>query len=504
MIFFFLIAPSLLAALAASLIRPYRAFVGWIGAWLSLISLGASFVLSAQVIGGATPIWGFKLDWLNLEDVLRADSLSALLMVCVTAVTSLALFLSPGLGRPVKNPHWGGLAYGPAQLRRYHIFIHLFIAAMLLAVSANNVGVMWIAIEATTVFSAFIIPLKLNKSAVEASWKYIMICSVGIALAFVGTVLGYFDFVSLSGRAENALNWTVLLNTAPSLHPEVMRLAFVFLLIGFGTKAGIAPMHTWKPDAYGESPAPLTALMASSLFAVAMYALLRWKVVADATVGSDYTNNLFIALGLLSLIVAAFSVVLATDYKRMLAYSSIEHTGLMCLGFALGPLGTFAALLHLVNHTAAKSLMFFLVDNIEHKYRSPLIAKTRGLLKTLPWTGALFAFGLMMLIGLPPGGIFVTEFALFRAGFALNHPWLMGAALILLAIVFVSFIHHLNQLLYGTPADEDINTDRPPERLTWRIALLFISVAVLVTLGLTLPAPLAALLQQSVAIIAKP
>jgi hydrogenase-4 component F len=504
MLFFWLIVPSLLAAVAASLIRPYRAFVGWLGAWLSLISLGASFVLAAQVIGGATPTWGFKFDWLNLADVLRADSLSALLMVCVTAVASLTLFLSPGLGRPVKDPHWGGLAYGPAQLRRYHVFTNLFIAAMLLAVSANNVGVMWIALEATTIFSAFIIPLKLNKPAVEASWKYIIICSVGIALAFAGTVLGYFDFVSLSGRAENALNWTVLLTIAPVLHPAVMRLAFVFLLIGYGTKAGIAPMHTWKPDAYGESPAPLTALMSSSLFAVAMYALLRWKAVADATLGSDYTNNLLMALGLLSLIVAAFSVVLATNYKRMLAYSSIEHTGLMCLGFALGPLGTFAALLHLVNHTAAKSLMFFLVDNIEHKYRSPLIAKTRGLLKTLPWTGALFAFGLMMLIGLPPGGIFITEFALFRAGFALNHPWLMGAALILLAIVFVSFIHHLNQLLYGTPADEDINTDRAPERFSWRIALLFISVAVLVTLGLTLPAPLATLLQQSVAIIAKP
>ncbi len=504
MIFFLLILPSLFAALLAALIRPYRAFVGWIGAWLSLISLGAALAFVAQVVNGQTPTWGLKLEWLSLEDVLRADSLSALLMVCVTAVASLALFLSPGLGRQVKNPHWGDLAYGPAQLRRYHVFTNLFIAAMLLAVAANNVGVMWIAIEATTVFSAFIIPLKLNKPSIEASWKYIIICSVGIALAFVGTVLGYFDFVSLSGRAENALNWPVLLANAPALHPEVMRLAFVFLLIGYGTKAGIAPMHTWKPDAYGESPAPLTALMSSALFAVAMYALLRWKAVADATLGSGYTDNLFMALGFLSLLIAAFSVVLATDYKRMFAYSSIEHTGLMCLGFALGPLGAFAALLHLVNHTAAKSLMFFLVDNIEHKYRSPLIEKTRGLLKTMPWTGALFAFGLMALIGLPPGGIFISEFALFRAGFALHHPWLMGAALVLLAVVFVSFISHLNKMLYGAPAEEEINAERPTERFSWRIALLLMNVAVLVTLGLSLPAPLATLLNQSVGIISKP
>lgn len=503
MTFFLLIFPPLLAALIGSLVRPYRTFVGWIGAWLSLISLGAAFGFVAQVINGQTPTWGLKLEWLNLDEVLRADSLSALLMVCVTVVATLALFLSPGLGRQIQNPHWGELAYGPNQLRRYHVFINLFIAAMLLAVSANNVGVMWITIEATTVFSAFIIPLKLNKASIEASWKYIILCSVGIALAFVGTVLGYFDFVSLSGRAGNALNWTVLFATAPSLHPEVMRLAFVFLLIGYGTKAGIAPMHTWKPDAYGESPAPLTALMSSALFAVAMYALLRWKAVADATLGVGYTNNLFMALGLLSLLIAAFSVVLATDYKRMFAYSSIEHTGLMCLGFALGPLGTFAALLHLVNHTAAKSLMFFLVDNIEHKYRSPLIEKTRGLLKTMPWTGALFAFGLMTLIGLPPGGIFIAEFALFRAGFALNHPWLMGAALALLAVVFVSFISHLNKMLYGTPSEEEINTERPTERFSWRIALLLINVAMLITLGLSLPTPLETLLNQSVGIISK-
>ncbi len=502
MIFFLLILPSLLAALIAFLGRPYRAFIGWINGWLSLVSLGAAFAVTAQVLNGQTPTWGLHLQWLNIEDVLRADSLTALLMLCVTVVASLTLFLSPGLGRPVKIPHWGDLAYGDAQLRRYHIFINLFIAAMLLSISANNVGVMWIAIEATTVFSAFVIPLKLNKASIEASWKYILICSVGIALAFVGTVLGYFDFVSLSGRAENALNWTVLLKTAPALHPEVMRLAFVFLLIGYGTKAGIAPMHTWKPDAYGESPAPLTALMSSALFAVAMYALLRWKVVADTTLGGGYTDTLLMSLGVISLVVAAFSVVLATNYKRMLAYSSIEHTGLMCLGFALGPLGSFAALLHLVNHTAAKSLMFFLVDNIEHKYKSPLIENTRGLLKALPWTGALFAAGLMILIGLPPGGIFMAEFALFKAGFALHHPWLMGVALVLLAIIFVSFTSHLNKMLYGAPS-EDVNPNVPPERFSWRLALLFINVAVLVTLGLTLPAPLANLLDQSVRIIAK-
>lgn len=492
--FLLLLLPPLLAALLVLIIRPYRPWMGWVNALLSLISLGAALAFAAQIIAGSNlaPTWGLNFDLLGLEDVLRVDSLSALLLVCVAAVASLTLFLSPGLGQ--ETP------YNATQLRRYHFYINLFIAAMLLALSANNVGLLWIAVEATTIFSAFIIPLKLSKAAVEASWKYILIGSVGIALAFAGTVLAYFDFVSLSGRAENALNWTVLLGVAPSLHPEVMRLAFVFLLVGYGTKAGIAPMHTWKPDAYGEAPPSLTALMSSALFAVAMYAIVRWKIVTDVALGAGYTDNLLIALGLLSLGIAAFSVVLATNYKRMLAYSSIEHTGLICLGLALGPLGVFAALLHLVNHTAAKSLMFFLVGHIERTYNSPLIADTRGLLKTLPWTGALFAAGLMALIGLPPGGIFISEFALFRAGFALNHPWLMGTTLALLAVVFVSFIHHLNKMLYGTPpvgvAVGEIGG--------WRLAPLFISVAVLVVLGLTLPAPLATLLNQIVEIVAKP
>jgi hydrogenase-4 component F len=484
--FLLLLVPPLVAALLALVVRPYRAFVGWINALLSLIPLVAALRFAAHAIAGnAAPVFG-------PGEMFRIDSLSALLMVCVSVVATLTLFLSPGLGRES--------IYQARQLRRYHYAINLFIAAMLIAVSANNVGILWIAVEATTIFSAFIIPLTLTQASVEASWKYILISSVGIALAFTGTVLGYFDFVSLSGRVENALNWPVLLATAPKLHPEVMRLAFVFLLIGYGTKAGIAPMHTWKPDAYSEAPATLSALMSSALFAVAMYAVLRWKVVADATLGNGFTNNLLMALGLLSLVIAAFSLVLTNNYKRMLAYSSIEHTGLICCGLALGPLGAFASMLHLVNHTAAKSTMFFLAGSIERKYGSPLIENVRGLIKTMPWTGALFAATLLMLIGLPPGGIFISEFALFRAGFSLNHPWLMGAALALLLVVFVSFITHLNKMLYGAP-HESVAIG---EVSGWRIAPLFLGVAVLVTLGLTLPTPLETLLNQIVEIVAKP
>ncbi|MGH7492967.1 MAG: proton-conducting transporter membrane subunit [bacterium] len=496
--FFFLLLPPVLAALVALVVRPYRTFVGWNSALLSLLPLGAAMTFLQHAVNNReAPVMSLVLGAFKLNEVLRADSFSALLLVCVTAVASLTLYLGPGLGR--------GTHYRPWQLRRYHFSMNLLIAAMLLAVTANNVGIMWIAIEATTISSAFIIPLELTKASVEASWKYILIGSVGIALAFAGTVLAYFDFVALAGHTDDALNWTVLLANAPSLHPEVLRLAFIFLLIGYGTKAGIAPMHTWKPDAYGEAPPALSALMSSALFAVAMYAIVRWKVVADAALGSGYTDNLLLMLGLLSLAIAAFSVVLATNYKRMLAYSSIEHTGLICMGLGLGPLGAFAAVLHLVNHTAAKSLMLLLAGNIERKYGSALIANVRGLLKTMPWTGGLFAATLLILIGFPPGGIFISEFALFRAGFALDHPWLMGAALALLTVIFVSFIQHLNQMLYGVPAEGSLRVaDVAGDEVSgWRIAPLFLGMAVLVVLGLSLPAPFATLLNQIVVIVAR-
>ena len=483
--FILLLFPSLLSALLATLVRPYRPAVGWVNAGLSLVSLGAALAFAVSILAGSeAPTFG-------PSELLRVDSLSALMMVCIAAVVMLALFFSPGLG--FENH------YDIAQLRRYHIFVNLFIFAMLLAVSANNVGIMWVAVEATTIFSAMVIPLALTKASVEASWKYILISSVGIALAFVGTVLAYFDFVALSGRTDNALNWPVLLSAAPRLHPEVMRLAFIFLLVGFGTKAGIAPMHTWLPDAHSEAPSPLSALMSGVLLAVALYAITRWKVVVDAALGPVFSNQLLLLLGLFSLLVAVFSLVIQRNYKRMLAYSSIEHTGLICIGLGLGPMGVFAAFLHLVCHTTAKSMLFLLSGEVLHRYRSTELERVSGLLKVMPWSGALFMGGILAIIGLPPFGLFISEFALIRAGFAAGRPGLMAAVLALLAVGFIALLRHSNRMLYGTPPQEVAIG----ERGRWRIAPLFLSVAVLLILGLTLPAPLELLLNQVVKVVAK-
>ena len=477
-----LLGPPLLGALLAAVVRPYRHFVGWTSAVLSLFSIGAAVTFWRHVLAGDVLTSG-------PGEFLRADALSTLLALCVSIVGSLAAWLGPGMGADD--------GYDAAQARRFRIFGNLFTFTMLFAVTSNNVGFMWIAIEATTITSALLIPLHVTKASVEASWKYILIGSVGIALAFGGTVLGYFDFVSLVGRQETALNWTVLRASAPRLHPEVIQLAFVFILIGYGTKAGLSPMHTWLPDAHSEAPSPLSAMMSGVLLAVALYAVIRWEAVVNAAVGPGFTDGLYIALGVLSIAIAAFSLVIQRNYKRMLAYSSIEHTGLICVGLALGPLGTFAAMLHLLNHAVAKSMVFFLAGRVLHRYGTTEISRVSGLLKVMPWTGGLFATGILAVIGLPPFGLFISEFALFRAGFAAGRPWLMGLVLALLAVAFVSMIGHLNRMLYGAP------TAGVPvgERDLWPLVPLGACVMVLVVLGVTLPTPLQALLRQIVEIV---
>ncbi len=484
MIFLALLAPPLLSALLALVVTPYRRFVGWVNALLSLVSVGAALGLWGAILAGDAATGG-------ADEFLRADALSTLLALCVSFVTALAAWLGPGL---VPDAEWD-----LAQVRRYRVFANLLAFTMLFAVTTNNLGFMWIAIEATTITSAVLIPLRVTKQSVEASWKYILIGSVGIALAFAGTVLGYFDFVNLAGRREGALNWTALMAAAPSLHPEVAQMAFVFVLIGYGTKAGLAPMHTWLPDAHAEAPPPLSAMMSGILTAVGLYAVIRWRAVVSAAAGPAFPDRLLIVLGMLSLTLAAFSLVIQRNYKRMLAYSSIEHTGLVCIGLALGPLGAFAAMLHLLNHSVAKSAMFFLAGRVARRYRTADLGRVSGLLRAMPGTGGLFAAGMLAMIGLPPFGLFISEFALFRAGFAAGRPWLMGAVLILLTVAFVALVGHLNRMLYGSRAQ---GVEAGEDNCLGLIPLC-VSLAILVVLGLTLPSPLETLLARSAEVIGR-
>jgi hydrogenase-4 component F len=469
-----LLAPWAVAAAAGAALRRPGRLAARITMAGSAVSLGAALGLWALALDGRAAAAGPGALFL-------VDGLSALVAASVAAVAGLAMLPWPGT-RDAEA--------APARARVFRIFASLFTLAMLVAVTINNVALMWVAIEATTIVSAILIPLHRSKASVEASWKYILIGSVGIALAFAGTVLAYFDFVSLLGRRQDALNWTLLMEVAPSLHADVLRLAFVFLLVGYGTKAGLAPMHTWLPDAHSEAPAPLSAMMSGVLLAVAQYAIIRWKAVVDAAGGPAFTNQALTALGLVSIAIGALSLVRQQGYKRLLAYSSVEHSGLICLGLTFGPAGVFASLLHLLNHAVAKSMSFLLAGRILARYRSAEVDAVTGLVRTMPATGPLFAAGVLALMGLPPFGLFVSEFLLFRAGFTSGHPAATSAALVLAAIGFVGLAGHLARMLHGATPDGVA----AGEREWWPLAPLAVSVIVMVVLGLFLPAVVAQLL----------
>ena len=477
-----LLGPPLLASCLSILVRPYTRAVGWTGVAGALLSFAASLALCGEVVangpaGSPGP----------MPDPWRVDALSALLAACVAFVALLASALGPGLGRKEEDR--------PSEARRFRIFMNAFAFTMLAAVTVQNVALMWVAIEATTIMSAMAIPLTPTKASVEASWKYLLICSVGIALAFAGTVLAYFDFVATAGDIPQSLNWIVLRDAAPSLHPELLQLAFAFLLVGYGTKAGLAPMHTWLPDAHSEAPSPISAMMSGVLLAVAMYAIARWKAVIDAAVNPAFTSNLLIGFGLASVALGTFSLVIQRHYKRMLAYSSVEHMGLISIGLALGPLGVFAAWLHVVNHAVAKSMSFLLAGRILHRYRTTEIDQVTGLLRVMPWTGTLFAAGILALVGLPPFGLFVSEFLLVRAAILAHRLWLAGIVLLLLLTAFISLVGHLNRMLYGDPPpDVDVGEHRG-----WAVAVLTVPVGILVALGVTLPSSISTLIHQCVA-----
>jgi hydrogenase-4 component F len=443
---------------------------------LPVVSLGAAVAIAWRLAHGGGPV-ALGLLW-------RLDALSAVLAAAVAAVAALAT--SAG-------PRSDGSAPSVARIRRFRLMQQVFVATMLVAVSTDNLGLMWVAIEATTVTSALLIPFERTKASVEASWKYLLLGSVGIALAFTGTVLAYVDYASAGGALETALDWTTLRGVAPRLHPEVVRLAFVFLLVGFGTKAGLAPMHTWLPDAHSEAPASLSALMSGVLLAVALYAIVRWKAIVDAAVGAGYTDTLLVAIAVASLAVGSLSLVIQRHYKRMLAYSSIEHVGLAAAGLALGAPGVFAALLHLVNHALGKSTAFLLAGRVLDRYRRHDIDGVSGLFHSVPATASLLTAAVLALAGLPPFGLFLSEVLLVRAGWLAGRPVLTGVMCMLLLVAFASVVHHVQRMLFGEP---EPGVPRG-ETSVGPIVLLACPLIVLAWIGIAMPAGLERLLRQA-------
>jgi len=450
---------------------------------LHLTTSGLTLVAAAGVVvavgraGAVTALGG----------ILRADALSAWIVALVAVVGGFA-----ALEAAREAP-----AHGRIGERWFLPLFHLFVFTMLAAVTTDDVGIMWVAIEGTTLASVFLVNAERSRESLEAAYKYLLICSVGIALAFVGTVLVYFGDVRASGPIEHALRWTTLIELAPTLPGPLVQVAFVFLLVGYGTKAGLAPMHTWLPDAHSEAPAPVSALMSGVLLSVGLYAVLRFKTIVDIAAGPEFSSRLLQAVGLASVGVAALFLWGSANFKRMLAYSSIEHVGLIGLGLGFGGAwGVAGAMLHVANHALAKSTLFLLAGRIRAAYGSAEIASVRGLRGAMPLTSRGFVAAMLALMGLPPFGLFVSEVMIVRAGIETGHLAVSVVAVALLVLAFGGLLRSLHRMLDGeAPA-------AVRETSTWgTIAPAALALGLLVLTGLAWPPGLAQTLDRIVALV---
>jgi hydrogenase-4 component F len=343
----------------------------------------------------------------------------------------------------------------PTYLRFYHAMYQTLMFAMNLALLANNMGLMWVAIELATLTTVLMVGLYRTPAAIEAAWKYFILGSVGIALALFGTLLVYLAARSVVGEGLDAMAWNVLVREAPGFDPHLLNLAFAFLLLGYGTKVGLVPLHAWLPDAHAEGPTPISAVLSGLLLNVALFAVLRFKMIMSANPGALAPGPLMVTLGLLSVLFAAFMLYRRHDIKRMFAYSSIEHMGIITFAFGMGgPLANFAGLLHMTYHSLTKSAIFFSVGHIAQIKGTQRMADIRGLTVSHPVLGWGLVLGVITIVGLPPTGIFMTEFLIVTSTFA-RQPLLAVALGLGLLVALGALLQRLNGLAFGEPYGKD-------------------------------------------------
>jgi len=369
---------------------------------------------------------------------------------------------------------------------------------MFLVVLASNPGVMWFAVEATALSSVLLVALYNRRTSLEAAWKYIILGSLGLALALMGTVFLYAAACKNNTGPPPNFNWPYLMSVADQLDPRLLKLAFVFALIGYGTKAGLAPMHTWLPDAHSEAPSPTSAMLSGVSLKIALYALLRFHILTTACLRTGYSAHLILGFGLLSMCVAAPFILVQTNLKRLFAYCSLEHIGIICAGIGLSaPLAVFAAVLHIGYHALAKAAIFFAAGNIHQKCHTLELRSLAGLLKTMPATAILLALALVAIAGLPPFGLFLTELGIVAGGMGAGRILASVLFVAAMAVVFVGLLTHGVRLLLGTPKKEAAGPQTPPSG----VAAMALLIALLTVLSLWLPAPLLELLRRAADII---
>jgi hydrogenase-4 component F len=422
-------------------------------------------------------------------DALSAYHLCLMLIVFVAS----SIYAWPYFLREVNSGH--------IAIRSLHQFAGLWcgaLTAMTLVLISNNLGIMWVGIEATTLLTAFLICIPVKPASLEAMWKYLMICSIGVAFAFLGTLMVVASASGLHMSMSDTLLWTKLRDGAVSLNPMLLKAGFLCLLVGYGTKAGLAPMHSWLPDAHSQAPSPVSALFSGFMLSAALYCILRYIPILETTAGlAGWAPQLLVLFGIISIIVAAAFIILQRDVKRLLAYSTVEHIGIIAFGLGLGGFGTFAALFHTLNHSICKSLCFFAAGRLGQTYGTHDMTKMSGSLRSAPvWGTGLFG-GLLVLIGVAPFAIFMSEFQVLKAAIDRHATLPLILFLVGIGIVFVGVLRHAIAMAWGDPSPV-----AEPERAgKIEMLLVYIPLAILLILGLWMPGPLVHILKQAASVL---
>ncbi|MDD5435127.1 MAG: hydrogenase 4 subunit F [Nitrospira sp.] len=456
-----LLGVSLFAAIVLAFVgdRKFAAEVNILGSAATFI---ASVALAVHVYFDGPMIAGGKFFFVDAFNVYLA---------VLTAFVSMttAMFSRRYMRREREHgrvSHWG--------MRFYHAMFQLFIFAMLLALLTNNIGVLWIAMELATLSTVLLVSLYRTPTAIEAAWKYFILCGVGIAQALFGTVLLYFAAEKVLGEGGDALLWTNLSQVSGQLEPTVLRLAFVFLMVGYGTKVGLVPLHNWLPDAHSEGPTPISAVLSGLLLNIALYALVRCKVLVDLSTGTNWAGKMMMGFGLLSILVASFSILRRKDIKRMFSYSSIEHMGIATFAFGLGgPIATFGGLLHMLVHSLTKSSIFFTVGHACQMHGTQEMSKIKGLIKGNPLVGWGMMLGVMAIVGMPPFGVFTSEFLILTATMK-DAPYLAPFLLLGLGVAFAALFRRVQPMVSGPVPDYQVHVKASHIPVILHMALVLI------------------------------
>ena len=476
---------------------------GAVAAWLAgrrgdarlAMLAAAAGMLAAFASGSGLAVWAFAGGPQSaFGGLVTVDAFGAYILLLVAAVASIALAASPGYLAHLRAHD----ALPPLEEGTYWALLALFSGGLAVIPLVNNMGLVWVGIEATTVVSAMLVGFTRSPRAIEAAWKYLILGSVGIGFALLGTMLVFASTGSYA-PAGSALDWTYLVSHAPTLDPGLLRLAFVFALVGYGTKVGLAPFHTWLPDAHSQAPGPISALLSGAGLAVALYALARFHLVAMAALGPAFSSTLLVVFGLLSLAVALPFIVAQGDLKRLLAYSSIEHLGLttLALGFG-GRLALLGFALHLACHGLVKAAAFVAAGRLVEGGGSHRIGRLGGSLTWSPAAGRSLLVASLLLSGLPPSGIFIAELAILFGGVAAGWTAAAAAAAVLLALAVAGLLFHMARLAVGRPGG--IRGDRVATHAKAALVMA-VPLVVAAVAGLWTPSPVAAALDQVVAIL---